>query len=149
MSGPRAGLMRWLKFNAVGAVGICVQLGVLAALTSMFGLNYLLATALAVESAVVHNFFWHERFTWSDRRTSTGVGRFLKFNFTTGLFSLAGNVIFTKLLVDAGMDYLFANGSAIALCSIINFLLNDRLVFISPQVRRDTIPTCDISSRSL
>ena len=147
MNSSRAGLVRWLKFNAVGTVGICVQLGVLAALTSVLGLNYLLATGLAVESAVIHNFFWHERFTWNDRRTSAGVGRFLKFNFTTGLFSLAGNVIFTKLLADAGMGYLFANGSAIALCSIINFLLNDRLVFIRPRVRRDTIPSCDISSR--
>ena len=133
MNPRRAGLVRWLKFNAVGAIGICVQLGVLAALTSMFGLNYLLATALAVESAVIHNFFWHERFTWSDRRTSAGVGRFLKFNFTTGIFSLAGNVVFTKLLVDAGMSYILANGSAIVLCAIINFLLNDRLVFIASQ----------------
>ena len=133
MSGTRAGLVRWLKFNAVGAMGICVQLGVLAALTSMFGLNYLLATAVGVESAVIHNFFWHERFTWGDRRTSAGVGRFLKFNFTTGLFSLVGNVVFTKLLADIGLNYLAANGSAIVLCSIINFLLNDRLVFIAPQ----------------
>lgn len=133
MSPSRAGLVRWMKFNAVGAVGICVQLGVLAALTSVLGLNYLLATALAVESAVIHNFFWHERFTWSDRRTSASVSRFLKFNFTTGIFSLVGNVLFTKLLVDAGMSYILANGSAIVLCAIINFLLNDRLVFIAPQ----------------
>jgi putative flippase GtrA len=133
MNSSRAGLVRWLKFNAVGAVGICVQLGVLALLTSVLRLNYLFATALAVESAVIHNFFWHERFTWSDRRTSAGVGRFLKFNFTTGIFSLAGNVVFTKLLVDAGMSSLLANGSAIALCAIINFMLNDRLVFIAPQ----------------
>lgn len=133
MSPSRAGLVRWMKFNAVGAVGICVQLGVLAALTSVLKLNYLLATALAVESAVIHNFFWHERFTWSDRRTSASVSRFLKFNFTTGIFSLVGNVLFTKLLVDAGMSYILANGSAIVLCAIINFLLNDRLVFIAPQ----------------
>jgi putative flippase GtrA len=133
MNPRRAGLVRWLKFNAVGAIGICVQLGVLAALTSGFQMNYLFATALAVESAVIHNFFWHERFTWGDRRTSAGVGRFLKFNFTTGIFSLAGNVVFTKLLADAGMSYLLANGSAIVLCAIINFLLNDRLVFIAPQ----------------
>jgi putative flippase GtrA len=135
MNSSGAGLVRWMKFNAVGAVGICVQLGVLAALTSVFGLNYLLATALAVECAVIHNFFWHERFTWGDRRSGAGVGRFLKFNFTTGIFSLAGNVVFTKLLADAGMSYILANGSAIVLCAIINFLLNDRLVFIAPQTK--------------
>lgn len=62
--------VRWWKFNAVGAGGIVVQLVMLAFLKSGLRLNYLAATALAVESTVVHNFFWHERFTWADR---TGV----------------------------------------------------------------------------
>jgi len=125
--------LRWLKFNAVGAIGICLQLGVLALLTSGLGLNYLIATALAVEVAVMHNFLWHERFTWSDRCTHSRLTRLLKFNFTTGSFSLLGNVIFTKLLADAGCGYVFANAIAIVLCSIINFMLNDRLVFIGSQ----------------
>ena len=30
MTGSRLNLVRWLKFNAVGAIGICVQLAVLA-----------------------------------------------------------------------------------------------------------------------
>lgn len=125
--------LRWLKFNAVGAIGICVQLGVLALLTSGLGLNYLVATAVAVEAALMHNFLWHERFTWSDRRTRSRLTRLLKFNFTTGSFSLVGNVIFTKLLAAAGCGYLLANAAAIVLCSIINFMLNDRLVFIESQ----------------
>jgi dolichol-phosphate mannosyltransferase len=127
---------RWLKFHLVGGIGICVQLGVLGLLTSMLAFNYLLATTLGVEAAIVHNFFWHERFTWSDRRTSTCTRRLMKFHLTTGLFSLAGNLGFTKLLVDAGASYLIANGSAIALCSIINFLLNDFIVFTAPQETR-------------
>jgi putative flippase GtrA len=125
--------LRWLKFNAVGAIGICVQLGVLALLSSGLGLNYLIATAVAVEIAVLHNFLWHERFTWSDRCAHSRLARLLKFNFTTGSFSLLGNVIFTKLLADAGCGYVFANATAIVLCSIINFMLNDRLVFIKSQ----------------
>lgn len=125
--------LRWLTFNAVGAIGISVQLGVLALLASGLGLNYLIATALAVEAAVLHNFVWHERFTWSDRCKHSRLSRLLKFNFTTGSFSVVGNVIFTKLLSDAGCGYLLANAAAIVLCSIINFLLNDRLVFIGSQ----------------
>ena len=56
-----------MKFNLVGALGIAVQLTVLLGLKSGLHLNYLLATALAVETAVVHNFLWHERYTWADR----------------------------------------------------------------------------------
>ena len=46
----RGTAIRWLKFNAVGGLGIGVQLTVLLALKSGFHLNYLLATALAVEA---------------------------------------------------------------------------------------------------
>lgn len=133
MNSTRQSLIRWLKFNGVGAIGIALQLGVLALLTSTFSWNYLLATALAVESAVLHNFFWHERFTWSDRRANSSIQRLWKFNATTGICSLVGNVLFTKLFVEAGLSHLPANAAAIAICSIANFLVNDRLVFVIPE----------------
>ena len=123
------GLVRWLKFNAVGALGIGVQLGALALLTSVLKINYLLATGLAVEAAVLHNFIWHEAFTWADRRAPDRLMRLLKFNLTTGALSMTGNVAFTKVLSDAGVNYLAANALSIAACSVINFFLNDRFVF--------------------
>ena len=51
--------LRWLKFNAVGGIGIGVQLVVLTVLRSWLKLDYLLATGLAVEIAAIHNFLWH------------------------------------------------------------------------------------------
>ena len=58
-------LRRWLAFNAVGTMGVAVQLAVLLSLslTEALGLNYLVATVLAVESAILHNFVWHEHWT--------------------------------------------------------------------------------------
>ena len=50
----------------MGLIGFALQLGVLALLLRL-GLHYLAATALAVELAVLHNFAWHERWTWRDR----------------------------------------------------------------------------------
>lgn len=120
---------RWLKFNLVGGVGIAVQLLMLMALKSGLHLNYLTATALAVETAVIHNFLWHERFTWADRAGS-GFSRFLKFNLTTGVFSIAGNLGLMKLFVDFGhVNYLVANGITITVCSLVNFLVSDGFVF--------------------
>jgi putative flippase GtrA len=121
---------RWLKFTAVGGTGIGVQWVVLDGLKNGFGLNYLLATAVAVEAAVLHNFLWHERFTWRDRPTGKSLGRLVKFNVTTGTFSILGNLALMKLLVEeAHFEYLPANGITIAACSIANFLLSDRFVF--------------------
>ena len=126
-------VVRWLKFNAVGAVGIGVQLAVLLALKSRFHLSYLLATALAVEAAVLHNFLWHERYTWADRvRPSWRVSlpRLLRFNLTTGAVSIAGNLLLMKAMVDLGhLNYLIANGIAIMVCSLLNFLVSERWVF--------------------
>src|SRR6266568_5172087 len=93
----RTGL-RWLKFNFVGLIGIGVQLLALVLLRSGLHLNYLLATALAVETAVVHNFLWHERFTWRDRVAKARLAQFIKFNLTNGAISIFGNV-FPMLLV--------------------------------------------------
>jgi putative flippase GtrA len=124
-------LLRWAKFNAVGAVGIAVQLGVLALLKSVVGLQYLVATALAVEAAVLHNFVWHERWTWRDRSGRGGaLLRLARFNLTTGLVSIAVNLGLMTLLVGRfHLPYLAANLLAIAAGSLANFLLSDWFVF--------------------
>lgn len=126
-------MMRWLKFNVVGGLGIGVQLAVLLALKSGFHLSYLPATALAVEAAVVHNFLWHERYTWADRvqpAWKKSLPRLLRFNLTTGAISIMGNLLLMTLLVGLGqMNYLVANGVAIALCSMANFLVSEGWVF--------------------
>jgi putative flippase GtrA len=129
MSAVRTGV-RWLKFNAVGAGGIVVQLAVLALLKSGLRLDYLAATACAVEAAVIHNYLWHERFTWADRASGSSWTRFLKFNFSTGLFSIVGSVLVMKGLVGgAHLNYFVANILTIATCSVVNFLVSDRFVF--------------------
>ena len=133
-------VVRWLKFNLVGGIGITVQLLMLILLKTGLHFNYLIATALAVETAVVHNFLWHERFTWADR-ADRDLTRFLKFHLTAGLFSIAGNLAFMKVLVGIGhVDYLLANGITITACSVVNFLVSDGFVFAE---RPEEITPCD------
>jgi putative flippase GtrA len=122
--------LHWLKFNAVGGMGIGVQLIALTGLKSGLHIDYLLASALAVEAAVVHNFVWHERFTWSERESKNVAVRFLKFNLTAGMFSILGNILLMAVFVDlARMNYLLANLATIAVCSLGNFVVSDRFVF--------------------
>ena len=119
---------RWLKFNLVGGLGIGVQLACLALLRPW--MHYLPATALAVELAVLHNFFWHERFTWKDRPGGRRE-RLLRFHLGNGLVSILGNVGLMWLLVGQfHMQHLLvANGMAIAICSLLNFALGEWFVF--------------------
>ena len=124
---------RWVKFSLVGAIGIAVQLGMLVFLTIVFRVAYMLATGLAVESAVLHNFVWHELFTWADRssrRWRDVSSRLLRFNVTTGTISIGGNLLLVRLLVGhMHVDALIANLMGVVGCSVGNFVVNDRWVF--------------------
>jgi len=126
-------LLRWLKFNFVGGIGIGVQLAALAIFRSLLHLDYLLATFLAVETAVLHNFVWHECFTWADRpagRFRHSLVRLVRFNASNGLTSILGNLLLMRLLVGTlKVQYFVASVVAIAACSLVNFLLSDRFVF--------------------
>lgn len=133
VGGWRGTVRHWLKFNAVGAMGIVVQLVALVIFDSGLKLNYLVATALAVETAVLHNFIWHERWTWVERtRLSRGAvfSRLLRFNFTTGAILILGNLLFMRVFVGwVHLPYLIGNMISIASCSILNFIVSDQLVF--------------------
>ncbi len=123
--------VRWLKFNAVGAAGVAVQLGTLSQLLAV-GLNAFGAAAVAVEAALIHNFLWHETWTWGDRGTdkTRRLGRLLRFHGANGAVSLVGNLVVMAVLVRiAGVSPLPANAIAIGACGLVNFALGDRWVF--------------------
>jgi putative flippase GtrA len=125
-------VIRWVRFNLVGLAGVALQLGVLAALVRFFEAPVALATVLAVEAAVLHNFVLHQRWTWRDRPSSgprATVRRLLRFQAANGLVSLVGNVVITVALVRAGLHPIAANLVAIVVCSSINFTAGEWLVF--------------------
>jgi putative flippase GtrA len=123
-------VIRWLKFNAVGGMGVAVQLAALAVLKGWLHVAYLVATAAAVEIALLHNFVWHERWTWRDRGAGGRLGRLARFHLANGLVSIVVNLALMRLLVGRmHWPYLAANVAAIAAGSLVNFFLGDLLVF--------------------
>jgi putative flippase GtrA len=119
-------------------LGFCVQLATLHGLTRVFGIDYLVAVVAAVEAAILHNFIWHERWTWRDRRFKAGtpLGRLVRFNTATGAVSLLGNVVLTAAFVElAALPVLVANMAAIIILTGVNYLIADRLTFAARPVR--------------
>jgi len=130
----KASIRRWLKFSAVGAIGIAVQLVALGLFHGLLRLDYLTATGLAVETAVLHNFVWHERWTWRDRARPAGgiAARLLCFNLSAGVVSIVTNLALMRWLVGAyHAEYLIANLVSIALSSVVNYIVSDVFVFRS------------------
>jgi putative flippase GtrA len=135
---------RILVFNAVGVVGFGVQIAALWLLVHAGRLPCLAATAVAVETAIVHNFICHWCWTWSDRVAGRRqfLSRLLRFNATNGAVSLVVNVALMALLQGLlGVPYLVANLVGVACSAIANFILGDRVVFASSlEDARDLVP---------
>ena len=110
-----------------------VQITTLFGFRSLLGIHYLPATALAVEAAILHNFLWHEHWTWSQASQPPRPGvwrRLLRFNLTVGIVSILQNLFLMKLLVaELELHYLLANLISISTCSILNYFFSDCFVF--------------------
>ena len=127
---------RWAVFNVVGMLGFGVQLLALAAFLHA-GVPYLTATACAVELAVLHNYIWHERWTWRERRAAgrARLGRLARFHLLNGVTSIAGNVAMMWLLVSAyRMRPMTANTISVLVLAAVNYWWGDRVVFVDAAV---------------
>jgi archaetidylinositol phosphate synthase len=132
----RVKLVQWLKFNAVGVAGFAVQLALLSIFTRVWGIHYLLATTLAVEIAVLHNFFWHELWTWRGLAVKDRWRRLVRFHLASGFVSIVSNVLLTWMLKDGlHLPLLAANAGAVAMTALLNFALAAVWVFQAPEVR--------------
>jgi putative flippase GtrA len=128
---------RFMKFGAVGASGVVVNLGVLyVAQEFLFSaiqvpdMRLNASLALAIFVATINNFFWNRAWTWRDRQHSPDKHLLLHF----GQYAVACWVgivlqfVLTKLLV-MYFHYLAANAAAIVFASVFNFAVNNFWTF--------------------
>jgi putative flippase GtrA len=122
--------VRFLRFNVVGIAGAAVQLAALWCLRNVFGIPYIVATVAAVEIAVLHNFAWHEAWTWRGLPRSGWRARLVRFHLANGVVSILSNTLLTVVFKQyAGLPLLAANLAAIAGTACLNFGLAHRWVF--------------------
>ena len=126
---------RAAAFTTVAAMGFAVQAAAILLLTSVGGVPVAVATAIAVALAIAHNFVWHERWTWADRKGSSGVlTRLLRFGAATGAVSLVGTVVLTTAYDSLLMIPIVAsNLLAVWTVGILNYLMLDRVIYQEPQ----------------
>jgi putative flippase GtrA len=129
--------MRFGRFNLVGLLGAALQLLLTCVLTKILHAPVVAATAAAVEIVVLHNFIWHERFTWPDRRV-TGFSptaiRLWRFHAGNGLVSMVGNTVLMYWLAERlKVPVVLSAIAAMAICSLANFLIANHWVYPRPR----------------
>jgi putative flippase GtrA len=135
---------RYARFFTIGVLGFIVQIGALWILTAVAQWSWLPATVASVELAIVHNYLWHQRWTWRDR-PGRAVARFCRFQMANGLASIAGNAALMALFTGlAGMPLVPANAAAVAVLSVANFIVADRWVFTRRERLHLAAPLCAV-----
>ena len=142
--------LRYIKFGLVGASGTVVNMVILfIAQEYLFAAiamprNRLYASlALAIALATINNFTWNRLWTWADRSRHFAVqgqpaavpatnAKLLGAQF--GRYALASWLGIAlqyglTLWLSNTLHYLLANGIAIVIASVSNFLFNDRWTF--------------------
>ncbi len=125
-------MKRWLRFNAVGILGAGIQLAVLTVIVRLH-IHYLIATAIAIETALLHNYAWHRRWTWGSEIRAGRTGSLWRFHTSNGLTSLISNLLLMRLFTGAlAFPPVLSNLAAITLTSFLNYALASRWVFAQP-----------------
>jgi dolichol-phosphate mannosyltransferase len=139
---------RFTKFATVGVSGMLVNLGVLFVGQELIfrsvhpeDVRLNLSLSLAIFLATGNNFLWNRSWTWRDRRGSVSRHLWVQMGqyFAACWLAIILQFVFTKALA-VFLHYLAANVSAIALASVVNYLMNDAWTFSAGALRIPGLP---------
>lgn len=120
-SPPERRLLTAARFGTVGAAGAVVNTVGLHVLYALAHVPLALASALATELAIGHNYLLNDR--WTFRRRHPTWSRLLRFN-VAALGGLATNVMLLWSLVHLGVGYVAANLLGIAAAATVNYAVS-------------------------
>ncbi|PNW49141.1 UNVERIFIED_CONTAM: sulfonate ABC transporter permease [Euhalothece sp. KZN 001] len=119
---------KFFRFAIVGILGIGVDLGSFW-LLQQFNFNLTSSAILSTEIAIIHNFFWNDRWTFHEitqtqKQLKQQLRRGLSFNIICGAGLVINGLIVGGLSEQFGVNQYLAKLSAILLVMLWNFYLN-------------------------
>ncbi len=135
----RKEILRLLRFCAVGASGVLVNMAVFAICIDIVlidvseGSRNVLATSTAVLFSILTNFLLNDAWTWRDRRRGPMAARLLKYYIVAGIAGLMQVGVQFALSVQLAVDGYLANMAGIAVGVAINFFINNLWTFRTGQ----------------
>lgn len=124
---------RFAKFGLVGATGVLVNLSVLALMTEIVGLHYLVSAVIAIEASILSNFSLNDLWTFRDRRRGRWWHRLARFN-TVSLGALFVNLLVLSALVEGfEIHYMLAEVVAIGVAFTANYAGNLSWTYVTSE----------------
>ncbi len=127
----RTEMKRFISFGIIGAVGTIINTAILYGLTTFAGFYYLLASAIAIEAAIISNFLGNHYITFkrSDHNASA-LKKFYSFQLVSMVTIALSLTILWGLTTTFGLQYLLLlNLATIFIVFIANFLLNRKFTW--------------------
>ncbi|MDJ0851162.1 MAG: GtrA family protein [Myxococcota bacterium] len=132
-------LQRFLRFAVVGASGVFVNQGLLMLLHGHFGWPLLAASVVAIETAILNNFFWSSVWIWRydyERSFRRLLAKLLQYQVATLFTSMVVNSgVLAALVYGFSIDYRIANLAGIAAGMGANFAAGELWIFRGSRAR--------------
>ncbi len=136
---PTGQIRRFLRFGVVGGSGVLVNQGLLMFLHGFLGWPLLLSSIVAVETAILNNFFWSSVWIWRydyERSAARVLRKLVQYQVATLFTSMVVNTgVLTALVYLFSVDYRLANLVGIAAGMGANFAAGEFWVFRGERAR--------------
>jgi dolichol-phosphate mannosyltransferase len=122
--------LRFARFGAVGASGLVVNTVLLAALTDVVGLFYVVSAIIATQGSTLWNFCLTELWVFSDRDHKRGWGSRMALFFLMNNAALAVRGPLLVLLTSGlGIHYVVSNVISLLTLTLVRFALADTWIW--------------------
>jgi dolichol-phosphate mannosyltransferase len=122
--------LRFARFGAVGASGLVVNTVLLAALTDVVGIFYVVSAIIATQGSTLWNFCLTELWVFSDREHKRGLGTRMAMFFVMNNAALAVRGPLLVLLTSGlGIHYVVSNVISLLGLTLVRFALADTWIW--------------------
>lgn len=123
-----------IKFLVVGAVGFVINFILLFVLHSKLHINLLASQLVAAESALLSNFYWHNRWTYGERAKTSLLKRLAQFHATAWVGAGIATVTLLVLANIFHVNYLVALVVGSGLALVWNYIWSNFVIWKNKQV---------------
>lgn len=121
-------LAQFMKFGVVGVIAFVIDYGLLALLTELFGINYLVSATISFTASVVFNYVASMRYVFTHKEGMSRRREFVIFVVLSVIGLLINNGCMWAGVELLGVHYLLTKIVATAIVMIWNFVT--RKVFL-------------------